>query len=105
MLAVVFLSLPYVARCCVDDVIVVMVFTRSKPWDYLGHLVGHEGKGSVLAELKDRGWATAMCAGVSEGGYDSSTCCAFFTITITLTGQVRAGGRHTNESSGERARC
>ena len=53
--------------------------------DYIGHLLGHEGTGSIVAELKRRGWATAIVAGLSGEGYDSSTGLALFTVTATLT--------------------
>lgn len=43
---------------------------RSKPCDYLSHLIGHEAQGSVLAALKSKGWATACCAGVGGEGYE-----------------------------------
>ncbi|GAB4823775.1 hypothetical protein N2152v2_010821 [Parachlorella kessleri] len=49
--------------------------------DYISHLVGHEGAGSLLSALKARGWATELCGGVS----DQSTVAWLFTITITLT--------------------
>ena len=29
----------------------------------VGHLLGHEGPGSLLSLLKARGWADALCAG------------------------------------------
>ena len=31
---------------------------RCKPEDYLSHLIGHEGKGSLLSALKNKEWAT-----------------------------------------------
>ena len=34
-----------------------------KAEEYLSHLVGHEGEGSLLAALKARNWATELCAG------------------------------------------
>ncbi|KAJ2157430.1 metalloprotease [Coemansia sp. RSA 552] len=53
-----------------------------KPTQYLGSLLGHEGRGSVLARLKHRGWATGIVAGrspTSGAGFDS------FKVTISLT--------------------
>ena len=35
-----------------------------KAEEYLSHLIGHEGPGSLLTELKARNWATDLCAGV-----------------------------------------
>lgn len=43
---------------------------RTKPCDYLAHLLGHEAKGSLLASLKAKSWATACCAGVGGEGYE-----------------------------------
>jgi secreted Zn-dependent insulinase-like peptidase len=31
--------------------------------EYLSHLIGHEGPGSLLSELRSRNWATEVCAG------------------------------------------
>ena len=36
----------------------------SKPGRQLGFILGHEGKGSLLSYLKDKGWAQALSAGV-----------------------------------------
>ncbi|GAA5835179.1 hypothetical protein JCM3766R1_006893 [Sporobolomyces carnicolor] len=54
---------------------------QTKPGQYVSHFVGHEGKGSILAELKDRGWATSLSSGCSNGaaGFD------FLRININLT--------------------
>eukprot|EP00934_Nitzschia_sp_Nitz4_P008589 Nitzschia sp. Nitz4//scaffold226_size53432//33390//40437//NITZ4_006704-RA/size53432-augustus-gene-0.57-mRNA-1//1//CDS//3329542760//8579//frame0 len=46
---------------------------RSKPEDYIAHLIGHEAEGSILAALKAKGWATGCCAGVGEEGYESTS--------------------------------
>ncbi|GAA6001195.1 hypothetical protein JCM10207_007455 [Rhodosporidiobolus poonsookiae] len=53
----------------------------TKPGRYLSHFIGHEGPGSILAELKSRGWATFLSAGAGNGapGFD------FFRISINLT--------------------
>ncbi len=51
--------------------------------DYVSHLVGHEGKGSLLAFLKQKDWATDLCAGVA----DQTTAFWLFEVTITLTEQ------------------
>ena len=52
-----------------------------KAEDYVSHLVGHEGKGSLLAGLKKREWATELSSGVSE----QTSAAWSFEITITLT--------------------
>lgn len=56
-------------------------FYKEKIDDYLSHLLGHEGRGSLLAYLKSRGWATDLCAGV----IDQTSAAYLFEITITLT--------------------
>ena len=46
---------------------------KTKPDDYLGHLIGHEARGSILYLLKQRGLATGLTAGVSDDGAENST--------------------------------
>ena len=58
---------------------------KAKPCDYLAHLIGHEGKGSLLASLKAKSWASALSAGVGDDGEENSTAYALFTVTITLS--------------------
>ena len=36
--------------------------------EYIAHLVGHEGPGSLLSALRRRGWATEVSAGVESSG-------------------------------------
>ena len=57
----------------------------AKPEEYASHLLGHEGAGSLLSALKARGWASALCAGVSEGGHERSTAAWLFAVGVTLT--------------------
>ncbi len=54
---------------------------RSNPTHYLSNLVGHEGPGSLLSELKAKGWANGIYAGSKHGarGFE------FFTINIDLS--------------------
>ena len=52
-----------------------------KPTRYLSHLVGHEGRGSILSLLKGRGWANELSAGESRTCSDWSA----FAVTIDLT--------------------
>lgn len=68
---------------------------RAKPDDYVSHLLGHEGRGSLLSALKAKGWATAISAGVNESGYERNTAVFVFEATITLTeaGLHQAPGR------------
>jgi len=65
---------------------------RSKAEDYLAHLIGHEGAGSLLAALKARGWATGLSAGVGEGGTDRSSAAYVFEVGVTLTDAGLAAG-------------
>lgn len=52
-----------------------------KAEDYVSHLVGHEGKGSLLTFLKQQDWATELCAGITE----QTSAFWLFEVTITLT--------------------
>jgi secreted Zn-dependent insulinase-like peptidase len=52
-----------------------------KAEEYVSHLVGHEGAGSLLAALKARGWASELCAGVS----DQTSAGWLFDVSVTLT--------------------
>ena len=67
---------------------------RKKAEDYVSHLVGHEGPGSLLSALKKKGWASGICAGVGEGGYDKNTNAFLFSVTVSLTeaGLAARGG-------------
>lgn len=37
---------------------------RSKPTLYISHLLGHEGKGSLLSLLKEKGWSDGLSSGL-----------------------------------------
>jgi insulysin len=54
---------------------------ESQPGRYLSHLLGHEGPGSILAYLKNKGWANGLGAGPSPLCPGSS----FFSISVRLT--------------------
>ena len=54
---------------------------RAKPDVHVAHLLGHEGESSLLAELKRRGWAQALSAGLGFN-HDSG---AVLDVKITLT--------------------
>lgn len=56
-------------------------YYASNPGHYLGHLVGHEGPGSLLSELKARGWVNTLCGGQSGGGKGFM----FFKVDVDLT--------------------
>ncbi len=52
-----------------------------QPAHYLGHLVGHEGSGSLLSELKAKGWVNTLCGGAKEGAKGFM----FFIINVDLS--------------------
>ncbi|KAF9691240.1 hypothetical protein EKO04_010895 [Ascochyta lentis] len=54
---------------------------ESHPSRYLSHLLGHEGPGSILAYIKEKGWANGLGAG-------GSTLCpgsGLFSVNVKLT--------------------
>ncbi|KAL2320760.1 hypothetical protein Fmac_029729 [Flemingia macrophylla] len=63
------------------------------PCRYLGHLIGHEGEGSLYYILKKLGWATGLSAGESDWNLDFS----FFKVGIDLTD---AGHEHIQDIIG-----
>jgi insulysin len=54
---------------------------ETQPSRYIGHLIGHEGPGSILAYIKAKGWAN----GLSAGAVPVCPGSAFFTVTVRLT--------------------
>ena len=54
---------------------------RHKPTELIAHLLGHEGDGSLLAALREAGWADGLSAGVSRGDGQH----ALFSINVSLT--------------------
>ncbi|KAK4492122.1 hypothetical protein RD792_002919 [Penstemon davidsonii] len=56
-----------------------------KAEDYLAHLLGHEGKGSLLFFLKAKGWVTSISAGVGDDGMHRSSIAYIFGMSIHLT--------------------
>jgi len=55
---------------------------RSKPTRYISHLLGHEGKGSLLSLLKSKQYATDLYA---DDGSKSCATFSIFTIKMELT--------------------
>jgi insulysin len=45
------------------------------------HLLGHEGPGSLLSELKRRGWATSL----QSGGTTTARGFGFFSVDLDLS--------------------
>lgn len=66
-------------------------YYRAKPGMYFQSLLGHEGKGSILALLKEKGWADELSASV---GYSNNAQESSLLLGINLT---RAGLQHTDE--------
>ncbi|XP_062117724.1 insulin-degrading enzyme-like 1, peroxisomal isoform X1 [Humulus lupulus] len=66
---------------------------KEGPCRYLGHLIGHEGEGSLFYILKTLGWATGLSAGEGDWSLDFS----FFKVGIDLTD---AGQEHTQDIIG-----
>lgn len=61
-----------------------------KSLEYIGNILGHEGDGSLLSYLKQRGWAQGLSAGQAfdyRGG-------AAFAVNVSLT---EAGSAHVDE--------
>uniref|UniRef100_A0A8C4NB61 Insulin-degrading enzyme n=2 Tax=Eptatretus burgeri TaxID=7764 RepID=A0A8C4NB61_EPTBU len=56
-------------------------FYKSNPGHYLGHLIGHEGPGSLLSLLKSKGWVNTLVGGQKEGARGFM----FFIINVDLT--------------------
>jgi insulysin len=53
----------------------------SKPMTYLGHLIGHEGPGSLFDILKSKGWINGLSAGPSLAMRDSE----LFGMSVSIT--------------------
>eukprot|EP00268_Persea_americana_P025610 TRINITY_DN2493_c0_g1_i5.p1 TRINITY_DN2493_c0_g1~~TRINITY_DN2493_c0_g1_i5.p1 ORF type:complete len:759 (-),score=117.92 TRINITY_DN2493_c0_g1_i5:400-2676(-) len=68
-------------------------YYKEGPCRYLGHLIGHEGEGSLFSILKGLGWATALAAGEGDWTYEFS----FFEVVIDLTD---AGHEHMRDIVG-----
>jgi len=52
-----------------------------QPARYITHVVGHQGSGSILSLLKQKGWATSISAGNPSGGLGFE----FLSFTFALT--------------------
>ncbi|XP_017844031.1 insulin-degrading enzyme isoform X2 [Drosophila busckii] len=56
-------------------------YYKSGPDNYLTHLIGHEGKGSILSELRRLGWCNDLMAGHQSTHHGFG----FFDIVVDLT--------------------
>lgn len=58
---------------------------KSKPCDYISHLLGHEAAGSLLSALKAKSWVNECVAGIGEGGYEKASSHWLFSLRFTLS--------------------
>ncbi len=56
-------------------------YWRERPGHYVAHLLGHEGKGSLLSALKAQGWALELIASTADTGITTAT----LVVQISLT--------------------
>lgn len=63
---------------------------KAGPGDYVAHLIGHEGPGSLLSELKARGWVNALVGGEKDGARG-------FSFTIVNVDLTEEGIAHTDD--------
>lgn len=63
---------------------------KDKPAEYVAHLIGHEGKGSLLSELKALGYVNSLVSGAAHGGKGFG----FFYVSVDLT---ELGLEHTDD--------
>ncbi|OQR75120.1 insulin-degrading enzyme-like [Tropilaelaps mercedesae] len=56
---------------------------RTDPSGYIGHLIGHEGAGSILSDLKKRTWASSLSSVTRLGARGFS----FFEISFSLSAE------------------
>lgn len=68
----------------------VLPLYRDKPLQYIGNILGHEGRGSLFSWLKAKGWAEALSAGTGLSYRGGAT----FNISIQLT---KEGVDHPDE--------
>lgn len=66
------------------------VYYKAGPEHYISHLIGHEGRGSVLSELKLRGWCNNLVGGHSN----TNKGFGFFEVMVDLTEE---GMEHTDD--------
>ncbi|CAG2105004.1 unnamed protein product [Medioppia subpectinata] len=57
----------------------------TSPLHYLGNIVGHEGKGSLISCLRKENLALELVSGIDESGFSSNKYSSVFQIGIKLT--------------------
>lgn len=58
---------------------------KTKPDQYVSTILGYEGRGSLMAYLRERLWAVDLDAGIDESGIGSNAMYSLFNVTIYLT--------------------
>lgn len=68
---------------CINDCHLIkdLSICPSKPGRYISHVIGHEGKGSILSLLKKNRWANYLQVGTIHGGIGFE----FLRISVDLT--------------------
>lgn len=56
---------------------------KGRPYEFVSHLMGHEGRGSLLSFFRENRWATGCEAGVGEEG--QSSCAWLFSFAVSLS--------------------
>lgn len=71
-----------------------MAAYKTKPLNFLGHLIGYEGPGSILSALKVEGYANGVSAGTSGSNMEDNSMFSIFSITVKLTNKGMANWIH-----------
>lgn len=56
-----------------------------RPYEILGHIIGHEAKGSLLYILRQTGFLISLSAGVDDSGMDNNRISNLFSISMNCT--------------------
>ncbi|XP_053668951.1 insulin-degrading enzyme [Anopheles marshallii] len=67
-------------------------YYKAGPDHYVSHLIGHEGKGSILSELKARGWCNKLSSGYCSFGRGFGS----FNVMVDLT---EDGFKHIDDTA------
>ena len=59
---------------------------KGKPYDFISHLMGHEGEGSLLSYFREQNWATGCSAGVGDDQQASSHWMFTFSVSLSQNG-------------------
>jgi len=77
----------------------VLPYWKSKPLNYIAHLMGHEAEGSLLSYLRSKSWATSCEIGNGDEGCETSSSHTLFTATYFLSEAGVAEWRHVVEAT------